>query len=699
MSSNTYLNYLKKRTKERRMGRRPIRRARPQNLGKLKGKRFLRYQKLIDVGVEPEEAGKIARSVIESKNVYEQAKKSLDDEVRDLVEINEGDGPDQVNIKAIFPFERQRDILRRLLQQGVKLDEAIPLAEKAGESMEPFDKVTAKRFVKDRLREIASSTDDIKLTSGSMRKRFRKLIVKGINVDKARILCQNPFDTKRAIFALRGIILEPKTRNEIARTYGESSLPPLPETSRFKNETATSYTAQQNKYKYVRPRDEIKREMIPTRRSDNSNETTTSHTAQQNKYKYVSPRYEIQKEIIPTERSDNRNETAIRRSYNTSHRESIHGREMMEQQFISPEANYICTDPEKLLQQKQQELALELLLQQFMPHLAESQQFSQSSVPRHGAEVIKLAVISPDFPLTMWPAEMLKGIQKLINQTARTDGIDLSDGCAKCSFRPGWIAYTIHDELIAQWFRLRVSNLRPYDAFVAVVDENEVPRSELFVAYIPEKRDISTEDLLTIIRKQNSDLRTQDWNVINRAQRGSILELNIVIDPFSAKFLKENNCLISYGYIRAAMKPRENINPIGPLSPNTTFDHSASRDENTHFFSKVAYNEDFSRRENDYARSSERGDDYINYSRREDDYVSAFRREDVIARSDRRGNADSRHSRREEYYVQSFRREDGDDQFSRRENNNRRYSRRDEGRASMNQRGHVNVRTSSRKHF
>lgn len=488
MSSNTNLKKKKPATKGR-SSRIPVAR------GEFKGNGYTRFKKLIALGVKHGEAKRMAHNVRESAQFFAKVKNAHLDEIRGVVNIEENNDS-QVDVNTIFQFERQRDILRRLLAQGVTLKEAIPLAKDAGECQEPFSRVLAKRFVREQLANVRSSSDEIEVKGGS-RKRFRKLISRGVHLDKARTLCQSPWETKKTLLALRGIHVEPKATTRKPPTSNTNKS--LPNRQITRSETGTNLNT--SSVYSGRSRGEI-----------------ATHTQQR-----INPN-EIQEQDARCDQS----------------------------QINSPTIRYNDVEREQ-------------------PFL--------ESIPIHRIEEdsvgIKLAVISPDFPVSIWPTEMLKGIQYFITKAAQNDGIDLASRYATCTFRPGWIAYSIHDRRVAQWFRERVPNLRPYEAFLAVVDQDQVPRPQVFVGYIPEGRNIHIEDLLAVIGLQNQGLRTQEWNVIDRVQRGSIVELIVVVDPFSARTIQQNNYSIRYGNLSACIKPRQSLDkPFFPelvqSSTNTT---------------------------------------------------------------------------------------------------------------------------------
>uniref|UniRef100_W8BU20 DUF4780 domain-containing protein n=1 Tax=Ceratitis capitata TaxID=7213 RepID=W8BU20_CERCA len=512
--------------------------------GKAKGI-IKRYNKLIAFGIHHKDAKLLAYSQKETAQIFNKSRNIATDNIRGLITLDK-DTEDKV--QEAFQFERQRDILRYFLRQGVTMEEAMPLAREAGENNEAFDRIQAKRFVREQLRSIKASTDAIAVNGGA-RKRFRILVDKFVNLDKAREICHDPWETKRTIFALRGKVLPPKAdantpsisnkRNETAYTKFKSQIRKW-----ARNETNTqpnaSFNANQSQQNLVNFRNDT---ATPLAQSADFNLTSRNHEIRRNE------------QIAPPQ---------LFTGYNESLNHNTYQQQRAQQELFA--SRYDNTPTQQL---------------------------------RDDAANVKLAVISSDYPFTIWSTDILKRIQQFISQAANADGIDLSSRHVTCNFRPGWIVYNIRDLTTTQWFRARVPNLQPCSTPLNVINENEVPRSEIFVAHIPERRDISTNRLLDNIASDNRDLRTQDWNVMDKVQRGSIWELKVVIDPFSARVLKQNNYSIRYGRSTAIIKPRQS---------SSTSHHTDNRNEDRgHSSYSRSTSRDANRYRREYNRNEHRG--------------------------------------------------------------------------------------------
>lgn len=173
------------------------------------------------------------------------------------------------------------------------------------------------------------------------------------------------------------------------------------------------------------------------------------------------------------------------------------------------------------------------------------------------AEVVRLGVIPPDFPATVWSEDKLKLIQ-----TAVLDKIvELKKGSIKpqfagCSFKPGWLVFNCKGTKSAEWVRENVPSIKPWkDAVMKVVSEEEVPRAEIFIGYFPEKPDTSTNRILSLIEGQNDDLSVELWRVLNRVSKGNVAEITFAIDPNSAAIIKQKGHHIGYGYGTVHIRP------------------------------------------------------------------------------------------------------------------------------------------------
>lgn len=190
---------------------------------------------------------------------------------------------------------------------------------------------------------------------------------------------------------------------------------------------------------------------------------------------------------------------------------------------------------------------------------AETVTEAQPSRPSYGdvAQVIKLGVIPPDFPATMWSDEKLALVQTaVLDKIVELKKSSVKPQFAGCTFKPGWLIFNCKGENSAQWIREHVPTLKPWsNAVLKVTSEEEAPRAVIHVGYFPEKPDTPTSRILSLIEGQNEDLSVEYWKILNRVSKGNIAELTIAIDPNSATTLKNRGQHIGYGYGTVHIRP------------------------------------------------------------------------------------------------------------------------------------------------
>ncbi|XP_053945535.1 uncharacterized protein LOC128855012 [Anastrepha ludens] len=177
----------------------------------------------------------------------------------------------------------------------------------------------------------------------------------------------------------------------------------------------------------------------------------------------------------------------------------------------------------------------------------------------------KLGIIPPDYPTTVWSTERLTAIQHAILEAIRKK----QTGAAKpkfnsCTFRPGYIVISCGCDDTANWLKEVVPKLKPWkDAQLKIVQEADIPRPQIFVGHFPELDSPSTEDIISLLDGQNEGLNTNDWRVLNRVRKGTVVEITIAIDPISAEVIKTSNNWLNYGFGKTQLRPKSK----GPIDP------------------------------------------------------------------------------------------------------------------------------------
>ncbi|KAJ8914925.1 hypothetical protein NQ315_016079 [Exocentrus adspersus] len=81
-----------------------------------------------------------------------------------------------------------------------------------------------------------------------------------------------------------------------------------------------------------------------------------------------------------------------------------------------------------------------------------------------------------------------------------------------CTHRPGWLLITCTDRESATWLEDAIKRLQPWEgAHLKLVEEKDLPKPHICVAYIPKEGGSTAEEVLSLLRQQNRSLNTRVW--------------------------------------------------------------------------------------------------------------------------------------------------------------------------------------------
>lgn len=187
-----------------------------------------------------------------------------------------------------------------------------------------------------------------------------------------------------------------------------------------------------------------------------------------------------------------------------------------------------------------------------------------SSVPTLAETVrsIKIGILPPDFPEVIWTTEQITAVQKsILDRVFEGRTGPVKPHFAGHKFMPGWLKINCLDNETVAWLRSEVPALQPWEgAALKVVDEADVPRSKIFVGYFPSSASWQDDRILGQIEAQNADLRVSEWRVLNRLQKGDLVELAVALDPLSADTVEKLGYKVFYGFGWALFRQRHRGN-------------------------------------------------------------------------------------------------------------------------------------------
>ncbi|KAM8702402.1 hypothetical protein ACLKA7_007733 [Drosophila subpalustris] len=105
---------------------------------------------------------------------------------------------------------------------------------------------------------------------------------------------------------------------------------------------------------------------------------------------------------------------------------------------------------------------------------------------------------------------------------------------------------------------------------VELVADADMPKPQVYIGHFPKTEKYSNEDILQLLEGQNSALRTGDWRILNRVDRGKQIELTFAVDPNSDEKLKSVGHRLCYGFGQVTVRQRSKHSAEAKDAPTAT---------------------------------------------------------------------------------------------------------------------------------
>ncbi|KAM8707607.1 hypothetical protein ACLKA7_014698 [Drosophila subpalustris] len=184
----------------------------------------------------------------------------------------------------------------------------------------------------------------------------------------------------------------------------------------------------------------------------------------------------------------------------------------------------------------------------------------------------KFAVIPSGYPKVLLSTKELSAVQEAILDVIRTQ----RQGAVKpsftgCTFRPGWLLISCANRETADWLKAAMPKLKLWPgAKVELVADADMPKPQVYIGHFPKTEKYSNEDILQLLEGQNSALRTGDWRILNRVDRGKHIELTFAVDPNSDEKLKSVGHRLCYGFGQVIVRQRSKHSAEAKHAPTAT---------------------------------------------------------------------------------------------------------------------------------
>ena len=173
---------------------------------------------------------------------------------------------------------------------------------------------------------------------------------------------------------------------------------------------------------------------------------------------------------------------------------------------------------------------------------------------------IRIGIISKNYPETTLTTLQLKSAHDAImERVLEQRRAPVKPTFRGCSLKSGFMVINCCDQATADWLKGITSSLQPWEgAELIAVEEKNIPRSEILIAYLPNSATRSNENIVAYIESQN-DLNTDSWRILQRtALNEGDVELVLTVDEESMQKLEGMGFRINYLYNTAKLRRKRN---------------------------------------------------------------------------------------------------------------------------------------------
>lgn len=187
----------------------------------------------------------------------------------------------------------------------------------------------------------------------------------------------------------------------------------------------------------------------------------------------------------------------------------------------------------------------------------------QTRTFREVVRLERLAICDRNYPNTLLTTEQMTSIgDEIMELVLEQETKEVKPSFEGCSHKPGYVVLSCASKETAQWVRGIISRVKPWEgADLLVMEEDEIPRPEIYILYLPAAKEENTDKILRRIRSQNSELRTYEWKVLNRGEEGNRVILTVSVDSVSSQRLKDRRLQIAWLYGKASVRPKRQARP------------------------------------------------------------------------------------------------------------------------------------------
>lgn len=168
----------------------------------------------------------------------------------------------------------------------------------------------------------------------------------------------------------------------------------------------------------------------------------------------------------------------------------------------------------------------------------------------------KIGILHSQHPNEMLTTKQLEAVQTDILRKIKEKPEGVHPQFLGSSFKPGWMILTCENEQTTSWLKNIVGEIKPDGNDIIAVEEDQIPRPEILIAYLPGSQDEVNSEILGLIENQNPGVNTSDWRVLHRSQAGNITQLTLSVDQKSVEVIKAANFKVSYKFGKITLRKK-----------------------------------------------------------------------------------------------------------------------------------------------
>jgi hypothetical protein len=179
---------------------------------------------------------------------------------------------------------------------------------------------------------------------------------------------------------------------------------------------------------------------------------------------------------------------------------------------------------------------------------------------KHAVEGIRVGILPSRFPDELLSSERMEEVKNnILKQILSCETDPIRPAFWGIYQRQGFLVLICKNAATADWLKTRIESLQTWEgANLKVVDEGEIPKAKVLMAYFPGSSQDSSETILKYLQCQNEGLQATSWKILNRIDDRGTAQLVLAVDPRSAEKLQRDPCVhFKFTYVMLRLRGKQ----------------------------------------------------------------------------------------------------------------------------------------------